>query len=124
MVVDEELTTPGAAVNGSDSESEEPSQEDHGGDYTTRLEELLSDGEHDSDAQSEDEEEEGFCYTGVDADLSTTYKDQLRDVLGPDHEEDEAEEVEVEHSLLQEVAENEDFAAAMEDEARVSLAFC
>jgi hypothetical protein len=41
-------------------------------------------------------------YTGVDApDVSANYRDQLRDVLGPDHEDtDENEAREVEVSLI------------------------
>lgn len=124
MVAEEELTTTRPPADASDSDGEETSQDDHGGDYTTRLEELLSDAEHDSNSQSEGDEEGGFFYTGVDADPAASYKEQLRSVLGADHDEDEVEEVEVEHSLLREVTENEDFAAAMEDEARVSLSFC
>ena len=69
----------------------------------------------------EDDEEGGFLYSGVDADPTGGYHEQLRDVLGPEHEEDELEdEQEVERSLVHEVAENEKFAATIEDEAGVS----
>lgn len=122
MVAEEQTAAAEAQMNPLDSDGEETPQDDQGGDYTTRLEELLSDAEHNSGAQSEEgeEEEDGFFYTGVDADPAPTYKEQLRDVLGPDHDEDDVEDsgVEVEHSLLREVAENEEFAAAMDDEAR------
>lgn len=123
MVAEEETSTPGPSMDPSDSDGEEVSQDDHsGGDYTTRLEELLSDADNTSPSHTDnDEEEEGFFYTGVDAGPAPTYKEQLRDVLGPDHEEDEQDEVEVEHSLFREVAENEAFATAMDDEAPVSL---
>lgn len=60
-------------------------------------------------------------YSGVDADPTGGYRDQLRDVLGPDHEEDELEAEEVERSLVHEVEENEKFAATIEDEAGVSV---
>ncbi|RDB25342.1 Vacuolar protein sorting-associated protein 8 [Hypsizygus marmoreus] len=77
--------------------------EEHPGDYSTRMEELF-DEEDESDAHVEDEEdeEEGFLYTGVDAgDIPTGYRDQLRDVLGSDlTDDDEMEANEVEKSLV------------------------
>lgn len=82
----------------------EDNEEDyhHGGDYSTRMEELFEDGEDDAEAHEDDEDEEGFLYTGVDANESTgDYRSQLRDVLEHDLEEDE--ELEVERSLLHEV---------------------
>ena len=69
------------------------------GDYSTQMEELF-DGDEDTGLdeeghKSDDEDKEGgFFYDGIDADTSTRYKEQLRDVLGQDHEEDEEEEVE------------------------------
>ncbi|OJA11702.1 hypothetical protein AZE42_02090 [Rhizopogon vesiculosus] len=87
------------------SDNVEEIDDDQGGDYSTRMEELLSDEEEDGDAQV-DEDEGGFVYDGVDADQVTgdNYRDQLRDVLGPDDSElyYESEEQEVERSLLQE----------------------
>ncbi|KAK7687015.1 hypothetical protein QCA50_009514 [Cerrena zonata] len=77
----------------------------------------MSDTEH----AHEDSDEEGFFYSGVDADnVQGGYKEQLRDVLGPDHEGDDTEdsEVEVERSLVHDVEENEKFAASLDDEAR------
>ena len=102
----------------SDDGVDEDHHDDHPGDYSTRFEELMSDGEH----EHEDSDEEGFLYNGVDADqVQGGYKEQLRDVLGPDHEEDASveEEVEVERSLIHDVEENEKFAASLDDEARV-----
>ena len=65
------------------------------GDYSMRFEELMSDseedGRHGGDEEDEDEEE-GFIYNGVDSDPTSGYREQLRQVLGPDHEEEEAEE--------------------------------
>lgn len=92
------------------------------GDYSAVFEEVMSDGEDEGGhANGDDEEEEGFVYSGVDADPSGGYREQLREVLGQDHEEDELEdEQEVERSLVHEVAENEKFAATIEDEAGVS----
>ena len=91
------------------------------GDYSARLEELISDSEDkEKDDEDEEEDEEGFIYNGVDSDPTGGYREQLRQVLGPDHEEDELDEQEVEHSLVHEVAENERFAATIEDEAGVS----
>ena len=111
----------------SDEERGEPLG-DHPGDYSTRLEELLSDTEdgpnddsHDGHGGSgdDDDDEGGFVYSGVDAASSGGYREQLRDVLGPDHEDDELDEQEVEHSLLHDVEEKEHLASLMADEARV-----
>ncbi|KAF9529342.1 Golgi CORVET complex core vacuolar protein 8-domain-containing protein [Crepidotus variabilis] len=89
------------------------------GDYSTQMDELF-DGEDDRDedmgpkmkfgddeeVEEDDDDEDGFMYEGVDADASISYKEQLRDVLGQDHEEseeDDADEVlEVERSLIYE----------------------
>lgn len=83
------------------SGNEEDAEDDEGGGYSTRMEELLSDG----DAEAE-EDGGGFVYDGVDADQVTgdNYRDQLRDVLGPEdsYDHDESEEQEVEQALLQE----------------------
>lgn len=109
----------------SDSESgdspEVDAEADGVGDYSTRFDELMSDGE-DEEADPDDDEDEGggFVYAGVDSDPTGGYRDQLRDVLGADHEEDEVEAEEVERSLVHEVEENEKFAATIEDEAGVS----
>ena len=80
--------------------SGEDTVDDHDeGDYSARLEELLKDdeGEHKSaDGAQDEDDEEGFFYTGVDSQPSGTYREQLRDVLGPENEDDEQEEEEVE----------------------------
>lgn len=71
------------------SDVEDLESDDHEGDYSTRMEELMDDGE-DSDTHDAVEIDDGFLYTGIDsADMSTGYKDTLRDVLGPDHDEDD-----------------------------------
>ncbi|KII92434.1 hypothetical protein PLICRDRAFT_27564 [Plicaturopsis crispa FD-325 SS-3] len=94
------------ALDFSDNEDQEGEEDQHEGDYSTRMEELMDSDEEDKGAGGEDSEEDegGFIYEGVDAaDASTNYRDQLRDVLGPDHEEDEEElleEQEVEKSLI------------------------
>jgi hypothetical protein len=96
-------------------------------DYSARLEELMNDDEdenkdvptrspHDEEAADDDQ---GFHYTGVDSQPSGTYREQLRDVLGADAEDDELEEQEVESSLIRSVHEKEIYEAAMDDEARV-----
>ncbi|KAH7874770.1 Golgi CORVET complex core vacuolar protein 8-domain-containing protein [Lentinula edodes] len=74
---------------------------DHGGDYSTRMEELFADDVQDSNGHLEDESDDdgGFLYTGNDADLSTSYRDQLRNVLEDDSD---AEVHEVEKSLMAE----------------------
>ncbi|KAF8630633.1 hypothetical protein AX15_002784 [Amanita polypyramis BW_CC] len=63
------------------SDEEEIPDCDHPGDYSSRMEELFDDDNDELGNQSDAEE---FVYTGVDADTSTGYQDQLRDILGPD----------------------------------------
>lgn len=106
----------------SDDEGEDD-RDDHLGDYSTRLEELMSD-EDDQEgnangAEYEDEDDEGFFYNGTDSAPAGTYREQLRDVLGPEHDLDDAEEPEVENSLIHDVTEKERFESSMDDEARV-----
>lgn len=116
--------SPGFSVSPEVSDNEAEEGDDYGGDYSTRYEELISDTEgdgHEGREEDEEEEEEGFFYTGVDSNATGDYRQQLKDVLGSDHEDDELEEQQVEHSLLQQVEENEKFAALMEDEAKVCL---
>ena len=106
------------------SDGDDEDQLDHGGDYTTRLEELMSDEEeHTEDANGashSEDDEDGFFYSGVDAAPTGSYREQLRDVLGPEHDADDAEDPEVASSVIHDVAEKELFEAAMDDEARVS----
>lgn len=90
----------------SDTGGEDEHEDEYQGDYSSRMEELFEDGEDEDEGQEEDDEdEEGFLYTGLDADESPgDYRSQLRDVLGPEHEEEEeTEELEVERSLLHDV---------------------
>lgn len=73
--------------------------DDRGGDYSTRMEELFG-----GDEEEHPDEEEEFLYDGVDAEqvTGTNYREQLRDVLGPDDTSDVFEEEEVKRSLLKE----------------------
>lgn len=78
----------------------EPSEPDeHEGDYSARMEELLSDEEEDAE---DDDEEEAFVYNGVDApEVPTAYRDRLRDVLEHEATDDEETDIhEVERSLI------------------------
>lgn len=100
------------------SEHDEDEDDIHEGDYSTRMEELFDDeNEGEEGGDDEDEDEEGFVYTGEDVDESTgDYRAQLRDVLGPDAEDEEeveSEEVEVETLLThyRDVVENSDFGS-------------
>jgi vacuolar protein sorting-associated protein 8 len=81
-------------LNLSDDEPEgEEDDFEYRGDYSSRMEELM-----------DDDDEEGFVYTGIDVQQpSGGYRDQLRDVLGAEHDEDETEEYEVESSLLHDI---------------------
>ena len=79
--------------------------EDHHGDYSQRMEELFNDTDDESKDDGEDEltdEEEGFLYTGMDAeDSSVGYRQQLRDVLEQNEDEEyNSNADEVEHSLV------------------------
>ncbi|KAE9411436.1 hypothetical protein BT96DRAFT_1011251 [Gymnopus androsaceus JB14] len=84
------------ALNLSDSEGED----EQDGDYSTRMEELFADDPPESKEEGlnldDEEEEEGFLYTGSDADLSTGYRDQLRDVLEDDPDPEVLEELQSE----------------------------
>ena len=108
-----------------DFSDNEGTDDEHTGDYSTRMEELLGEGEDESDVQEDDEETDGgggFLYTGVDAaDISAGYRDRLRDVLGADAEQDDETEVhEVERSLLLHSGESENLGFD-DDELPVSL---
>ncbi|KAH7888664.1 Golgi CORVET complex core vacuolar protein 8-domain-containing protein [Phlebopus sp. FC_14] len=92
--------------------------DDHVGNYSSRMGELFDDDDReaddvdenfvydgmDADSTGTDDAEEGFVYDGVDAEqvTSTHYHEQLRDVLGPEDSSDIFEEDEVERSLLRE----------------------
>lgn len=106
------------------SDGEDEGQVDHGGDYSTRFQELMSDeDEHEENANGiahDEDEDEGFFYSGVDAAAAGSYREQLRDVLGPEHDLDDAEDPEVASSVIHDVTEKELFEASMDDEARVS----
>lgn len=111
----------------SDIAGEDAVEEDHGGDYSTRFGELMSDDEEVQNdtgsvrGEDDEDEDEGFFYAGIDSQPSGTYREQLRDVLGPEGEDDEVDEQQVESSLIQTVQENEIYEAAMDDEARVRI---
>lgn len=97
---------------------------EHPGDYSTRMEELFEDGENES-SHGEDEDsddEENFLYTGADAlDMPAGYRDQLRDVLGPElTDDDEIEAHEVERSLV--IEESDGILHGLDDEPLVSFA--
>lgn len=66
------------------------------GDYSSRLEEILSDDQHsDSDEfhyddGEDDDDDEGFVYSGKDVDAPrASYEEQLRDVLEGDMDSDD-----------------------------------
>jgi len=81
----------------------------HPGDYSMHMEELFEGDDTESNLPGEESEEDeaDFLYSGVDADsLHTSYKAQLRDVLGQDHEDgNESDVLEVGKSLVLENAE-------------------
>lgn len=61
------------------------------GDYSSHMDELFDGDDQDESDQHDSEEssgEEDFLYSGVDADAPAPYKDQLREVLGQDHDEE------------------------------------
>lgn len=84
-------------------ESDDAEEFEYEGDYDTRMAELMSEGGDDAPKpDSASDEEDGFVYDGIDADVPTSYSDQLRAVLGPEHESeddaDELDEVEIQDS--------------------------
>jgi vacuolar protein sorting-associated protein 8 len=91
----------------SDHDASDTEHDEHLGDYSTRMEELFEDGEDDADfrekeGEEEEDDGEGFLYTGVDAaDMPTGYQEQLRDVLGSEpSDDDELEAHEVARALI------------------------
>lgn len=89
------------------------------GDYSSRMEEIM-DSEEDEDRTSfrldtDDEEEGGFLYTGVDSTpaAASNYRDRLREVLGQEEltDEDEGDDIFASGSLPKVVVEEEDRVA-------------
>jgi hypothetical protein len=96
------------------SDGEHDGGEEHdfeqGASYTARMEEYLSEEEDEDEGDSDEE----FVYTGVDAPLSTeNYREQLREVLGPDQE-DAKDELHDEETS----SENEKLAVVVDDMVR------
>lgn len=57
------------------------------GDYSARLDEILSDEGGYESAAAEDDDDEAFLYTGKDAsEVTGGYREQLKDVLDGDHD--------------------------------------
>ncbi|KAJ7096273.1 Golgi CORVET complex core vacuolar protein 8-domain-containing protein [Mycena epipterygia] len=88
-----------STLHATDEEDGDP----HAGDYSARMDDLLS-GFDDVASEANDEEEDAdsdFVYTGEDAaETSAAYRDRLRDALGSDHDpEEETDAHEVERSL-------------------------
>jgi hypothetical protein len=76
--------------------------DDHAGDYSVRLEEILDDDARPMNGTDDNDDDEGFVYQGVDAapvPSRGAYRSQLRNILGADHEDDELEEQEAEKPL-------------------------
>lgn len=126
------------------SPSETSSDHPHGqqdgpeieGDYSARMEELFDSDQDESFEHSrhielsDDEGNAGFGHGEDSSRTKETYKDQLKDVLGSDHEEDvegeadddELEEKEVEKSLVHDSrhAVESDHSAFLGDDSLVS----
>ncbi len=91
-------TSPGFQYSALDADEQENGFQAQSDDYSSRLDEILGDEEdelHTHDGESElmeDEDDEGFFYHGEDAARERSYKDHLRDVLGPDASVDDADE--------------------------------
>ncbi|KAH8828006.1 Golgi CORVET complex core vacuolar protein 8-domain-containing protein [Flagelloscypha sp. PMI_526] len=90
------------------------------GDYATQLSDLLgSDNEEEKDDNEDDDgdDDEGFVYSGADADQETfNYDGRMRDVMGSEHDSEEAKEVET--SLL---VEEDDDDEVLPDAADVQV---
>ena len=101
---DDDLSTirPGSERNNSISQDSDEGEEfdafDDSKNYSAQMEEIFSDNSN-SENGTDSEEENGFLYTGKDADESSaTYQEQLRDVLDGDDASVDSER-EVERSL-------------------------
>lgn len=95
-----------------DLESNDDPADSPDGDYSTRMEDILSDSEEGNDegkaalknsgldSDNDDSDSDVFIYDGEGADKTEGgYRAQMREVLGLDEEEDEFEEREVEQVL-------------------------
>jgi hypothetical protein len=72
----------------------------YNGDYSSRMDEILSDGsKSDSSDAGVEDEDDGFVYHGADAEPQGAYRDQLRAILDAEHNDDELEEQEVAKAL-------------------------
>lgn len=111
--------SPEFVYNGLDDEDEATDPRPHSGDYSSRLDEILGETDDEppqngfGDTHTEDgDDDEGFFYHGELEDTSRkkSYKAQLRDVLGPDanDEEDDEPATETEDSHLQTQFNDED----------------
>lgn len=88
------------------------------GDYSTRMEQIFDEeGQVHSQGQEmddeEDEDEEGFVYQGVDSEPRGAYRDQLHDILGSAHEDDELDEKELSGAPALENATRNDLAVVI-----------
>ena len=118
MDAEEDWNTPSipsdSAANLHFSDSDEDEAEENTGDYSHYSQQIddLLDEEENGDKEgnggrasgSDEDEDEGFVYSGVDAgDLSASYQDQLRDVLDQedvDESVDDTEQSVEEHEPL------------------------
>jgi hypothetical protein len=75
------------------------------GDYSSNMDEILGEGPGDT-PNGADDDEEMFVYEGVDAEPAGAYRDQLRDVLGADLEDDELEQSQFNTTFQTEVVES------------------
>lgn len=64
------------------------------GDYSTQMEELFEgEGELESSAEERsDDDDDDFLYDGIDTNASVSYKDQLREVLGQEDEDEKQDD--------------------------------
>lgn len=105
----------------SDQEDDEEIEqsEEHTGDYSTRMEELLDDDEgSEGQGDGEDSDDGGFLYTGVDAETSG-YRDQLKDVLDSEAG-DDSDEMEAQDVQSPDISQDVEISSVADDEPLVS----
>lgn len=73
------------------------------GDYSSNMDEILGEGPNDT-ANGDDDDEDIFVYEGADTEPAAAYRDQLRDVLGAEHEDDELEQSQFNATFQTEIA--------------------
>ncbi|KAG6832591.1 hypothetical protein H0H92_014427 [Tricholoma furcatifolium] len=96
--------------------------DEHLGDYSAQMDELFNDVDDEGRDDVDDEEDEGFLYTGVDApDAPIGYRERLRDVLGSELTDDDAETNEEDITLAHGGNDDEPLSSGLNGHFRESI---